>query len=166
VQFVPGLLQTEDYACAVIMLRYSNPKEIDRRVQLRMARQVILNMPDPPSLTVVLDEALLKRPIGGSRAMRAQLKHLIEMSQRPNVTIHVIPFKAGGHAAAGGSFTLLHFAGYDLPDVVYLEQLTSAQYLDRHDIVAGYLAVMDRLCADALTPESSINVLRSMLGET
>jgi len=166
VQFVPGLLQTEDYACAVIMLRYSNPKEIDRRVQLRMARQVILNMPDPPSLTVVLDEALLKRPIGGSRAMRAQLKHLIEMSERPNVTIHVIPFKAGGHAAAGGSFTLLHFAGYDLPDVVYLEQLTSAQYLDRHDIVAGYLAVMDRLCADALAPESSINVLRSMLGET
>jgi transcriptional regulator with XRE-family HTH domain len=165
VQFVPGLLQTEDYACAVIMLRYSNPKEIERRVQLRMARQAILAAADPPSLMVVLDEALIRRPIGGSRAMRAQLRHLIEMSQRPNVTIQVIPFKAGGHAAAGGSFSLLRFADYDLPDVVYLEQLTSAQYLDKPDVVAPYLAVMDRLCADALTPDESARILRSMLGE-
>jgi transcriptional regulator with XRE-family HTH domain len=166
VQFVPGLLQTEDYATAVIMLRYSNPKEITRRVQLRMARQAILASPDPPNLTVVLDEALLRRPIGGSRAMRAQLRHLIEMSERPNITIQVIPFKAGGHAAAGGSFSLLRFTGYELPDMVYLEQLTSAQYLERHDIVAGYLAVMDQLRTDALTPAGSIKMLRSMLGDT
>jgi transcriptional regulator with XRE-family HTH domain len=165
VQFVPGLLQTEDYARGVILLGYSNPKEISRRVSLRMARQAVLDRPDPPSLTMVLDEALLRRPIGGSRAMRAQLKHLVEMSQRPNVTIQVIPFKAGGHAAAGGSFSLLSFAGYDLPDVVYIEQLTSAQYLDKPDIVDGYLAVMERLRIDALTPASSVNVLRSMLRE-
>jgi len=165
VQFVPGLLQTEDYACGVVMLRYSNPKEISRRVQLRMARQAILAAADPPSLTVVLDEALLRRPIGGPRAMRAQLRHLIEMSQRPEVTIQVIPFKACGHAAAGGSFSLLHFADYDLSDLVYLEQLTSAQYLDAPDIVARYLAVMEQLCTDALTPDESVNILRSILGE-
>lgn len=166
VQFVPGLLQTEDYARGVILLGYSNPKEISRRVNLRMARQAVLDKPDPPSLTMVLDEALLRRPIGGSRAMQAQLKHLVEMSQRPNLTVQVIPFKAGGHAAAGGSFSLLSFAEYDLPDVVYIEQLTSAQYLDKPDIVGGYLAVMERLCIDALTPASSVKILRSMLRET
>src|SRR5262245_22441939 len=106
-QFVPGLLQTEDYARGVTMLGYSNPKEINRRVHLRMTRQVILERPDPPSLWVVLDEALLRRPIGGTSAMRTQLKHLIEMSQRPNVTVQVVPFKVGGHAAAGGPFSLL-----------------------------------------------------------
>jgi transcriptional regulator with XRE-family HTH domain len=165
VQFVPGLLQTEDYARGVILLGYSNPKEISRRVNLRMARQAVLDKPDPPSLTMVLDEALLRRPIGGSRAMQAQLKHLVEMSQRPNLTVQVIPFKAGGHAAAGGSFSLLSFAEYDLPDVVYIEQLASAQYLDKPDIVGGYLAVMERLCIDALTPASSVKILRSMLRE-
>jgi transcriptional regulator with XRE-family HTH domain len=165
VQFVPGLLQTDDYARAVIMLRYSNPKEVSRRVSLRMARQAVLDKPDPPGLMTVLDEALLRRPIGGSRAMRAQLKHLIEMSQRPNVTIQVIPFKAGGHAAAGGSFSLLSFADYDLPDVVYIEQLTSAQYLDKPDIVNGYQSVIQRLCTEALAPASSVNALRSMLRE-
>ena len=165
VQFVPGLLQTEDYARAVIMLGYSHPKEINRRVNLRMARQDVLPRPDPPSLKMVLDEALLRRPLGGSRAMQAQLKHLIELSQRPNVTIQVIPFKAGGHAAAGGAFSLLSFAEHDLPDLVYLEQLISARYLDKPDVVDGYLAVMDRLCAEALTPAGSVKILRSMLRE-
>jgi len=163
VQFVPGLLQTEDYARAVIMLGYSNPKEINRRVKLRMARQAVLTKPDPPSLRVVLDEALLMRPIGGPRAMQAQLRHLIEMSQRPNVTIQVIPFKAGGHAAAGGPFSVLRFAENELPDVVYLEQLTSAQYLDKPDVVERYLGVMERLCVDALTPANSVKILRSMI---
>ena len=165
VQFVPGLLQTEDYARAVTMLGYSNPREINRRVSLRLARQAVLTRDDPPSLWVVLDEAVLRRPIGGANAMRAQLKHLIEMSQRPNVSIQVVPFKAGGHAAAGGPFSLLRFAEYDLPDVVYLEQLTSAQYLDKQDVVDGYLAVMERLCIDAATPANSIKTLRAMLRE-
>src|SRR6266516_2421622 len=141
VQFVPGLLQTEDYARAVTTLGYSNPKEITRRVNLRLARQAILSKPDPPSVWVVLDEALLRRPIGGSSVMRGQLKNLIEISQLPNVTIQVIPFRAGGHAAAGGPFSVLRFAEYDLPDVVYLEQLTSALYLDKQDVVDSYLLV-------------------------
>jgi len=163
VQFVPGLLQTEEYARGVIMLGYSHPKEITRRVNLRMARQSVLDRPDPPSLNMVLDEAILLRPIGGSRTLRAQLKHLVEMSQRPNVTIQIIPFEAGGHAAAGGAFSLMSFAEDDLPDVVYVEQLTSARYLDKPDLVDGYVAVMQRLCADALTPAASVKVLRAAL---
>lgn len=165
VQFVPGLLQTEDYARAVTMLAYSNPREINRRVNLRLARQAVLTRDNPPSLWAVLDEAVLRRPIGGANAMRTQLKHLIEMSQRPNVTIQIVPFKAGGHAAAGGPFSVLRFAEYDLPDIVYLEQLSSALYLDKQDVVDSYLAVMERLCIEAATPASSVKTLRAMLRE-
>jgi transcriptional regulator with XRE-family HTH domain len=163
VQFVPGLLQTEDYARAVTMLGYSNPREINRRVSLRMARQGVLTRQDPPSLWAVLDEAVLRRPIGGPSAMRAQLKHLIEMSQRSNVTLQIVPFNAGGHAAAGGPFSVLRFAEFDVPDVVYLEQLTSAQYLDKQDVVDSYMAVMERLCIEAATPANSVKTLRSLL---
>jgi hypothetical protein len=94
--------------------------------------------------------------------MRAQLKHLIEMSQRPHVSVQVIPFKVGGHAAAGGPFSLLRFAEYDIPDVVYLEQLTTAQYLDKQDVVDGYLAV-ERLCIGCETPANSIKTLKTIL---
>ncbi len=163
VQFVPGLLQTENYARGVIMLGYSHPKEISRRVNLRMARQAVLDRPDPPELHVVLDETLLRRPVGGLSAMRAQLKHLIEISERPNITIQVMPFKAGGHAGAGGPFSLLRFADYDLPDVVYLEQLTCAQYYDKPDIVNEYLAVMERLRVQAMSPANSVRNLKSVL---
>jgi transcriptional regulator with XRE-family HTH domain len=165
-QFVPGLLQTEDYASAVILLEYSNPKEISRRVSLRMARQAILSGPDPTSLWAVLDEAALRRPIGGVRAMRAQLEHLIEMAQQPNVTIQIMPFTSGGHAAAGGSFSVLHFAEIDLPDVVYLEQLASAQYLDKQDVVGTYVEVLDRLRVEAATPADSLETLQARLRET
>jgi len=165
VQFVPGLLQTEDYARAVTLLEYSNPKEINRRVSLRMARQAILSRPGPTGLWVVLDEAALRRPIGGSAVMRAQLKHLIERSQWPNVTIQVLPFKMGGHSAVGGPFSVLHFAESDLSDVVYLEQLASSQYLDKQDMVDKYLAVMERLCHQAATPEDSVTKLQALLSE-
>ena len=97
--------------------------------------------------------------------MRTQLKHLIEMSQRPNVTIQIVPFKAGGHAAAGGPFSVLRFAEYDLPDIVYLEQLSSALYLDKQDVVDSYLAVMERLCIEAATPANSVKTLRALLRE-
>jgi transcriptional regulator with XRE-family HTH domain len=165
-QFVPGLLQTEDYASAVMLLEYSNPKEISRRVSLRMARQAILSSAEPTSLWAVLDEAVLRRPIGGVRAMRAQLKHLIEMAQQPNVTIQIMPFTSGGHAAAGGSFSVLHFAEDDLPDLVYLEQLASAQYLDKPEVVGTYVEVLDRLRVEAATPADSLKTLQARLGET
>ncbi len=165
-QLVPGLLQTEDYARAVILLEYSNPKEINRRTSLRIARQAILSRPEPTSLWAVLDEAALKRPMGGVRVMRAQLQHLIDVAQQPNVTIQILPFAAGGHAAAGGSFSVLNFAEDDLPDMVYLEQLASAQYLDRPDVVATYLQVLERLRVEASSPADSLKTLRTSLRET
>jgi transcriptional regulator with XRE-family HTH domain len=164
-QFVPGLLQTEEYARAVTSLAYSNPKEISRRVSLRMARQARLAGAEPVSLGMVLDEAALSRPIGGPSVMRAQLKHLIEMSKRPNVTIQILPFKVGGHAAAGGTFSVLHFAQSDLSDIVYLEQLATAQYLEKPDMVGKYLAVMERLRLEAATPADSTSRLQVMLSE-
>jgi transcriptional regulator with XRE-family HTH domain len=165
VQFVPGLLQTEEYARAVTLLAYSNPKEISRRVSLRMARQAMLSGAQPVRLGMMLDEATLSRPIGGTSVMRAQLRHLIEMSQRPNVTIQILPFKAGGHAAAGGPFSVLHFAESDLSDIVYLEQLATAQYLEKPDMVSKYLAVMERLRLEAATPADSIDRLQAMLSD-
>ncbi len=164
VQFIPGLLQTGDYARAVTLLGYPNApsREIDRRVGLRLARQAVFTRPNPPNIWIVLDEAVMKRPIGGPEVMRAQIKHLIEMSARPNVTIQIVPFQVGGHAAAGGPFSILRFAEHDLPDVVYLEQLTSALYLDKQEIVDSYLAVMDRLCVDATTPAASIKAIRTL----
>jgi transcriptional regulator with XRE-family HTH domain len=166
VQFVPGLLQTEEYARAVTLLAYSNPKEISRRVSLRMARQARLCGADQVSLAVVLDEAALSRPIGGRSVMRAQLAHLIEMAQRPQVTIQVLPFKVGGHAAAGGPFSVLHFADSDLSDIVYLEQLSTAQYLDKPDMVGRYLGVIERLRLEAATPEDSRKRLQAILKDS
>lgn len=165
-QFVPGLLQTEEYSRAVALLAYSNPKEIGRRVSLRMARQARLAGAEPVSLELVVDEAVLRRPLGGPSVMRAQLRHLIEMSQRPNVTIQVLPFKVGGHAAVGGPFTVLHFAESDLSDIIYLEQLATAQYLEKPDLVARYLAVMERLCSEAATPAESVKRLQAILRES
>jgi transcriptional regulator with XRE-family HTH domain len=162
-QLVPGLLQTEDYARAVTLLEYSNPKEITRRVSLRMTRQAILSRSQPTRFWVVVDEAALRRPIGGPSVMRAQLKHLMEMSQRPNVTIQVMPFKIGGHSAVGGPFSVLHFAESDLSSVVYLEQLASSQYLDKPEMVDKYLAVMERLCLEAAAPVESAERLEAML---
>jgi transcriptional regulator with XRE-family HTH domain len=151
VQFVPGLLQTEDYARAVTLLGHPDAPghEIERRVGLRMRRQSLVTGEDPPHFWAVVDEAALRRPLGGVAVMRRQLEHLIEVTELPHVTLQVVPFHLGGHAAAGGPFSILRFAEPDLPDVVYLEQLTSALYLDKRDDVDNYLAVMERLCIDA-----------------
>jgi hypothetical protein len=165
VQFVPGLLQTEDYARAVTLLGHgtATPREIERRVRLRMTRQAVLNRPDPARLWAVLDEAVLRRPPGAPAVMKGQLEHLVEMAQRPNVTVQVIPFQAGGHSAAGGPFSILRFAEPDLPDVVYLEQLTSALYLDKPEAVDSYLKVMERVCMQAATPAASAEMIAGML---
>jgi hypothetical protein len=95
--------------------------------------------------------------------MHGQLKHLAELGQRPNVTIQVIPFQAGGHAAAGGPFSILRFAEPDLPDIVYLEQLTSALYLDKPDTVDSYLRVMERICMEAATPADSAEIIAGLI---
>jgi transcriptional regulator with XRE-family HTH domain len=165
VQFVHGLLQTEEYARAVILIGHARAsgEEIDRRVSVRMKRQRLLTKPDAPELWTVLDEAALRRPLGGSGVMRAQLEHLLEMTALPNVTLQIIPFDVGPHAAAGGPFTILRFPEQDLPDLVYLEQLNSAQYLDHPDDVGDYLEVMDRLAVQAKTGTASQDLLRALL---
>jgi transcriptional regulator with XRE-family HTH domain len=165
VQFVHGLLQTEEYARAVILIANgrASGEEIDRRVSVRMKRQRLLTQPDAPELWTVLDEAVLRRPMGGAGVMRAQLEHLLEMTALPNVTLQVIPFDVGPHAAAGGPFTILRFPEQDLPDLVYLEQLNSAQYLDHPDDVGDYLEVMDRLAVQAATGTASQDLLRALL---
>jgi transcriptional regulator with XRE-family HTH domain len=165
VQFVPGLLQTEEYARSVILVghRSESAEEIDRRVYLRISRQKMLTEPGSPKLWAVVDEAALSRPFGSPGVMRAQLQRLLEMTELPNVILQVLPFERGAHAAAGGPFTILRFAEPDLPDIVYLEQLTSAVYLDKRPDVENYLAVMEQVTVQAETPAKSKDVLRKTL---
>jgi len=163
VQFVPGLLQTEDYARAVICLADTPKDEVARRVQLRMIRCEMLISADPPHLWAVVDEAVLRRPLGGPDVMRGQIEHLLNMIKLPNITLQIVPFSVGGHAAAGGPFSVLRFAESDLPDVVYLEQLTSAIYLDKREDADRYLAVMERLCLQAHPASESKAFLTELL---
>ncbi|MEW2328995.1 helix-turn-helix transcriptional regulator [Micromonospora chersina] len=167
VQFVPGLLQTPAYARAVILLghRGAPPAEVERRVRLRMERQELLRRSDPPQLWAVLDEAALRRPVGGPEVMRRQLDALIEASAAPHVRLQIVPFDAGGHAAAGGAFSILRFGDQDLPDIVYIEQLTSAVYLDRRDDLDHYAGAMDRLCGEAAPPERTPELLARIRDE-
>jgi transcriptional regulator with XRE-family HTH domain len=153
-QFVPGLLQIPDYARAVIMLEHRGapPGEIERRVELRLARQQVLHRSGSPRLWAVVDEAVLRRPIGGVEVMRAQIESLLAATRLPNMRLQVVPFATGGHAGTGGAFTVLRFDDRDLPDVVYIEQLTSALYLDKRDDVDHYVAAMERLCVEAAPP--------------
>jgi transcriptional regulator with XRE-family HTH domain len=165
VQFVPGLLQSEEYARSVILVGHQDESadDIDRRVRLRMTRQKMLTEPGAPQLWAVIDEAALSRPFGSRRVMRDQIEHLLEMTSLPNVTVQVLPFEFGIHAAAGGPFTILRFAESDLPDVVYLEQLNSAIYLDKRPEVEDYLAVMERVSVQAETPAETKAILREKL---
>jgi transcriptional regulator with XRE-family HTH domain len=167
VQFVPGLLQSAEYARAVISLGLPGvaPEEIERRVSLRLARQELLNKAGGPRLWAVVDEAALRRPIGGPEVMRAQLKRLIESAQEPNITLQLVPFRSGGHAAEAGAFTIMRFPEVDLPDIVYLEQLTSALYLDKREDVETYTEVMERLSVESESPERTIDILSGILEE-
>lgn len=114
----------------------------------------------------MLDEAALRRPLGNREIVHAQLHHLIEMAQRPNITLQVVPFDIGGHAATVGPFAILRFSRSDLPDIVYLEQLNSALYLDKKRDTADYLTVMDSLCIQAESPAGTISFLRRIIAES
>ncbi|RAY15574.1 transcriptional regulator [Actinomadura craniellae] len=163
-QSVPGLLQTEAYARA--LLRLSHPgattEQIERRVALRMTRQQLLTRTDAPKVWAVMDEAALRRPMGGTDVMRAQLERLLELEELRNVTLQVVPFDTGGHPAISGPFTILRFSEPDLPDIVYLEQLTGAVYLDKREDVDHYLAVLNRLAVQA-TPPATHGVIATIL---
>src|ERR1700723_379031 len=166
VQFVPGLLQTEEYARALIRLRSAvSEEEIDRRAELRVSRQEVLRGPKPPQLWAVVDEGALRRPVGDREVARSQLQHLITMAEHPAVTLQILPFTAGPHAAMGGPFTILRFAEPDLRDVVYIEQLTSALSLDKPSEVDSYLEVMEQLCLQAEPAGNTVKILGQILGE-
>ncbi len=168
VQRVPHLLQTPDYARAAIRLAHpgAGAREIDRRCMLRATRQRILHRRPTAQFWAVIDEAALRRPVGGLDVMRAQLRHLIELCRLPQVTVQILPFLAGGHAAESGPVTILRLPGGLLPDMVYLEQLATALYPDRPDEIERYWDVMNRLVVEAESPDETPTILHRILQET
>jgi len=161
-QFVPGLLQTEDYAAAVIQLGDYTRAEANRRVYLRRERQRRFAQ-GGLRLSAIIDEVALRRPVGSTLVRRAQLEHLLDISARPGLAIQVCPFLSGESYAAPGSFSILKFATDDVPDIVYVEQLTSALYLDKRVDVDKYTEAMDQIAASSTTPEQTTDILRAMI---
>ena len=167
VQFIPGLLQTEEYARAVVAHGLSEPpeEEVARRVELRLRRQRILTASNPTRLWAGIDEAALWRPIGGSEVSRAQLRALLDAARLQNITVQVMPFRVGGHAGEAGAFTILRFPEPELHDIAYLEQLTGAMYLERDDDMDHYGAAKERLCVQSASPEESMDLISKIIRE-
>jgi len=166
--FVPGLLQTEEYARGVLTsgaVGQTSPEDIERHVALRMRRQELLTRPDAPRFWAVLDETVLRRPVGGPEVMRAQIDRLLEAAELPNVTLQIAPFASGPHPGTYGPFVLFRFAVPELPDMVYSEYLTGAVYLDARSEVAAHLEVMDRMAALAATAQRTKEILRDLRKE-
>ena len=167
VQFVPGLLQTEEYARAVVTqgLPGLSPDEVDNRVNVRLGRQRLFGKENAPRLWAIVDEAALRRPMGGRDVLAGQVKRLMEAVNEPNITLQVMPFKYGGHGAEGGAFTIMRFPEADLPDMVYMEYLTGAHYIDKPEEVEVYAAVMERLSVAGTSPEKTRDILADILKE-
>ncbi|WP_239328943.1 helix-turn-helix transcriptional regulator [Frankia sp. CiP3] len=166
-QLVHGLLQTAEYARHVI--RANNPEiveeDLERRVALRLDRQSRLTHDNPPRLWVVLDEAVLHRPVGGTAVMRAQLEYLIKRAKLPNVTLQVVPFVAGAHAGMGSTFAILGFPDPTDHDVVYIEEATGSLYLERAAEIRHYRLKTDYLLAAALRPDQSLEMIARVTEE-
>jgi len=167
VHLVPGLLQTDDYARAIIRREHAHApdSEIDRRIELRRGRQQVLRRQDPARLWAVMDEAVLRRQIGGPEVMRAQVEALIEAAALPHVRLQIVPFRADAHAAAGFPFAILRFPDPTMPDVVYVEQLTSALCLDKRGDVDRYALAMEQACLQAEPPDRTAGILGRKLDE-
>jgi Domain of unknown function (DUF5753)/Helix-turn-helix domain len=165
VMFVPGLMQTEEYARAVVQMgkAYLPAEEIEQRVALRVTRQQILNRANPARLWVVIDESVLRRPVGGEDIMRAQIEHLMKWAQQPNITLQIMPFKSVGYPGAGGAFSILRFPEGDLPDIVYIEHAASALYLDKLEEVDEYVAIMEALTIAAAPVSQTETLLKEAL---
>jgi hypothetical protein len=166
-QVVPGLLQTEEYAKA--MIRAARPDitvdEVERRVRVRLGRQSLLTQDDPLDLWVVLDEAVVSRPVGGHSVMRTQLERLVQASTLPNVTLQVLPFEAGAHAGMDGTFAILDFPEQGDPDVVYAENATGGLFLEKGEELKKYIFIFDHIRAAALPPDTSVAVLTKLAKE-
>ena len=160
-QVVPGLLQTDMYAMAMIRAARlgDSDQEIEQRVRVRMARQALLIQDDPIDLWVVLDEAVVSRPVGGDEVMRDQLVRLAEMSELPNITVQILPFAVGAHAGMDGTFAILDFPDVEDPDVVFAENATGGLFLEKADELRKYNSIFDTIQATALSPEESRNMI-------
>jgi transcriptional regulator with XRE-family HTH domain len=159
---VPGLLQTEEYAR---QMSRGGPRELDRddierRVQVRMERQRILTREDRPRLWAVIDEAVIRRAVGGPEVMAEQLRHLIECAEQGKTTLQVVPFSAGAHAGTTGPFIILDFPEPTDPSVVYVETLAGDLYLEERADVDRYTLAFDRLLAAALHPDDSVRLVQ------
>ncbi|MBD0423330.1 helix-turn-helix domain-containing protein [Streptomyces sp. TRM S81-3] len=165
IQYVPGLLQTAAYTRAVVERGLPNAPaaEVQRRVELRMRRAELLLRTDAPQLWAIIDESVLLRVLGSSEVMREQLTHLVEMAERPNVTLQIVPLNVTNASAPAIPVTYLRFGGIDLPDVVYLEHIKSANFLEDRDETEEYRFALDRLADEALTPRDSLEMLRSTM---
>ncbi|MGW1838328.1 helix-turn-helix domain-containing protein [Streptomyces sp. NPDC002067] len=160
--YVPGLLQTEEYARAVLRagMPHAADDDIDRTVALRMERQSLLTRENAPTLWVVMDETVLRRPIGDDpRVMRDQLGRLVEATALPNVRLQIIPFAAGPHPAMYGPFHIFRFPIPELPDIAYAESLVGAQYFDQRNDVSQFLEALDRMCAQAAPAHATEDIL-------
>jgi len=163
-QVVPGLLQTDEYANAVTLADgvYDDPDVLGQRVAVRMARQAVLIREPPPHLCVVLDEAVLRRPMGGHDVQRRQLLRLVEAAERPTVTLQVLPFAAGAHRALAGSFIILEFAADSDHPLVYCEGMTGGVFRSRPEELRSYLTSFDALRDAALSPERSTELIAAL----
>jgi transcriptional regulator with XRE-family HTH domain len=164
VQFVPGLLQTEEYSQAVLELGSYSQESTERMVHVRQERQRRFAA-GGLRLAAVIDEGALRRPVGSVNVMRGQLRHLLRMADRPGLTLQVTPLRTGASYAAPGSFSILSFVAEDLPDIVYVEQLTSALYLDKPSDIERYGEALDLISATSTPPGETSQFIRSMLAE-
>jgi transcriptional regulator with XRE-family HTH domain len=165
--YVPGLLQTYDYATALMRVGFPNESEEDiaRRVALRVKRQDLLAKPESPAIWAVMDETVLRRPVGGVEVMRAQIDRLLEVLDLPKVRIQVMRFSVGAHPGAYGPFHYFRFGFSELPDVVYTESLAGAVYVDQPDDVVNYLEVLDRMTVQAEPVDRTRSILDEMRKE-
>jgi hypothetical protein len=166
--YVPGLLQTEEYARAIIRAGRTTADldEIDRRIAARSARKALLSRDTPPKLWIVLDEAAVRRVVGGRTVMRAQVTRLIEATANPTIEVQVLPFAAGAHAAMGGPFTILDYADPVLaPTIVYVDNDATTALLEEEEQVARHRLMFDHLRAKALDPDESGDFLARVADE-
>ncbi|WP_225994168.1 helix-turn-helix domain-containing protein [Actinomadura rudentiformis] len=164
---IPDLLQTPAYAHAALRVLHpaAPDEEVERRVRLLMCRQQALTHPEPLRLWAVLDEACLRRPLGDAAGMHAQVRHLIQACEQPNITIQVIPFSRGGHAGRYGPVTTVRFDEPELPDMVYLQQLIGSRFTDQQAETDRYLELMNEITYQALPPQATPMLLNQILHE-
>jgi len=166
-QVVHGLLQTEAYARIVMgaVRRQQSPRQVDRAVELRIQRQEALTLDDPLKLWLILNEAVIRRTVGGAEVMRGQLDHLVKASEWPSVTLQVLPLSSGAHPALNGPFCILEFPERTDPDVVYTEGVAGHAYLERDSDVRACAEAFDLLRAAALSPVDSAELIGRVAGE-